>query len=203
MRLNLGCGPRGGASGWVNVDYALGARFAKNPIFRFLNGKLKLFDADWNPEIYLHNLTKRFPWADESADVVYSAHTLEHFSKEGGRKFLAECHRVLKKSGIIRIVVPDLQDVVIRYQSGEIKADDFVEKLDVLYGNTGNPLKDRWAPFLQFPHKCMYDQSRLLEIMDEVGFDVTIRGCRDSDISDIQMVELQGRKEVIVEGRKR
>lgn len=117
MKLNLGCGSQV-PDGWINVDYALGARFSKIPLFAAINRKLGLFNLDWNEEIYLHDLTTIFPWADSTIDVVYSSHTLEHFTREEGHNFLAECHRVLRENGIIRIVVPDLRHVVVEYLEG-------------------------------------------------------------------------------------
>lgn len=113
MKLNLGCGFQV-PDEWINVDYAFGARFVKIPFFRRLNRKLKLFDLDWNQRIYLHDLTRKFPWRDGTVDVVYSSHTLEHFTGEQGRLFLTECHRVPKRNGIIRIVVPDLKVWVLK-----------------------------------------------------------------------------------------
>jgi ubiquinone/menaquinone biosynthesis C-methylase UbiE len=204
MKLNLGCGSQY-TDGWINVDYSLGARITKIPFFRTLNRQLNLFDLDWNEKIYLHNLTQKFPWSDLSANVIYSSHTLEHFSKQDGRNFLAECHRVLCKNGIIRIVVPDLQHQVNEYISGRIDADDFVEELGVLCGNTSSALKHRLAPLFQFPHKCMYDRTRLLAILNEIGFETATRSTFDSDIEAIELVELAGRTEnaLIVEGRKR
>ena len=204
MKLNLGCGSQV-PDGWVNVDYALGARFMKIPFFRAFNRKVRLFNLDWNEKTYLHDLTKKFPWADSSIDIVYSSHILEHFSKEAGRKFLAEWHRVIRRNGIIRIVVPDLRHNVIEYTEGRIYADDFVEKLGVLYGNSNNALKKRLSPFFQFPHKCMYDNSRLIEILSEIGVEASTRVAFDSDIKEIRLVELESRTEnaVIVEGRKR
>jgi len=67
MKLNLGCGSQV-VDGWVNVDYALGARFMKIPFFRSLNRKVKIFNLDWNDKIFLHDLTRKFPWADSSID---------------------------------------------------------------------------------------------------------------------------------------
>lgn len=204
VRLNLGCGSQV-PDEWINVDYALGARFSKIPFFTLINKKLKLFDLQWNKKIYLHDLAKKLPWSDCSIDAVYSSHTLEHFSKKDGRKFLAECLRVLRKDGIIRIIVPDLRHNVLEYIEARIQADDFVEKLGVLYGNSNNMLKRGLASFFQFPHKCMYDRERLLEILDEIGFEAKSRAPFDSDIADIRLVEIEGRTEnsVIVEGRKR
>jgi SAM-dependent methyltransferase len=203
-KLNLGCGSTA-ADGWVNVDYALGARLAKLPLFRGVNKRLGLIKLDWDDKILVHDLTKPFPWPDSSIDAIYSSHTLEHFDKEDGRAFLEECHRVLRQSGILRIVVPDLRALVLDYTEGRLCADDFIVKLGVLPGGNSGSLKTRLAPLVQFPHKCMYDASRLVEILDEIGFELSRRGAFDSEIQDIGSVELEDRTRnaVIVEGRKR
>jgi len=203
IKLNLGCGSQV-PEGWINVDYALGARLAKVPFFRALNRKLRLFELDWSNRICLHDLSRRFPWENNTVDIIYCSHTLEHFTRDAGRKFIAECHRVLRRGGILRIVVPDLRDFVADYCEGRLRADEFVEKLDVLYGSNSSPLKDRLAPLIQFPHKCMYDTPTLMGILREVGFEVASRAAFDSDIGDIRLVELAERAEhaVVVEGRK-
>ena len=41
---------------------------------------------------------------DDAYDVVFSSHVLEHFEKADARAFLAECYRVLKPGGVLRIV---------------------------------------------------------------------------------------------------
>jgi Methyltransferase domain len=205
MKLHLGCGSQV-FDGWINVDYALGAWLARVPLFPQFNRKFKIFNLDWDSRIHLHNLTRRFPWQDESAEVVYSAHTLEHFSREHGRHFLTESHRVLKKGGIIRIIVPDLQYIARQYVDGQLPADQFLHALGVLYGSYGNNrLKNRLSYLLEFPHKCMYDTSTLQRILEEIGFQAASRGPFESDIHDIRQVELEGRTRhaVIVEGRKR
>ena len=203
MRLNLGCGSQV-PEGWINVDYGLGARFMKIPFFRAFNNKVRLFNFNWDKNIFLHDLTKDFPWPDSSADVVYSSHTLEHFSKRDGRKFLEECNRVLHDNGIIRIIVPNLNFIVNQYLKKEIAADDFVSELGVLYGEPTSMIKKLLVPYFGFPHKCMYDSERLIEILDEIGFKSTTRLPFDSDIDDIKDLELDYRAEnaVIVEGRK-
>ncbi len=204
MKLNLGCGSQV-VDGWINVDYAIGARFAKIPLFRELNRKLRFLDTDWSEKIYLHDVSRRLPFEDSSVDVIYTSHTLEHFSKEDGLRLLSECHRVLRNNGKIRIIVPDLRRFVDEYVEGRMQADDFVEKLGVLYGNSKNIVKKRLAPLIEFPHRCMYDNPRLLSILREIGFDAANRAPFDSDIDDIRRVELEARTQnaVIVEGAKR
>jgi predicted SAM-dependent methyltransferase len=201
LKLNLGCGQMV-VDGWVNVDYAVGARLARIPFLRAFNRKFRWFDRDWDHRIFIHNLVKPFPWANGSAACVYSSHTLEHFSREEGLAFLRECHRVLRPSGLIRIVVPDLAFWISEYTLGRLPADEFVEQIGVLYGQSSHPVKSRLLPFIQFPHKCLYDEAALLGALHQTGFVVTSRGPMESDIKDIQQLEIPERAEnaVIVEG---
>lgn len=204
-KLNLGCGHQV-PNGWINVDFALGARLAKLPLFRRLNRKLRLFNVDWDGGIVLADLTKPFPWPSDSIDVVYSSHTLEHLDRTQGRVFLTECCRVLKPNGIARILVPDLAGIVAQYVRGELAADRFVEALGVVGDDARDgPLKRRLAFLVRHPHRCMYDPPTLIRIMAEVGLDARARAAHDSDISDIEAIELLSRTpgSVIVEGRKR
>ncbi len=204
MKLNLGCGNQV-IQGWINVDYSLGAKFAKIPLFRIINKKLHLFDLDWDKRIFIHNLTKKFPWKNNTIDIIYSSHTLEHFTYEEGCFFLTECHRILKHNGIIRIVVPDLQVFVKEYIDGKLCADQFIAKLGVLSGNSKNPIKNFLSHFIQFPHKCMYDTQTLLNLLNYIGFDAVSKKEFNSAIEDIKQIENKKRTEkaVIVEGRKR
>ena len=203
MKLNLACGTKT-PDGWINVDYAMGARFSKIPVLRTLNKKLKFFNSVWDENIKIVNLAINFPWENNSIDVVYSSHTLEHFTKKEGLHFLTQCHRVLKPNGIIRVVVPDLKDIIARYTSGELRSDDLIERLGVLYWINPNQIKNKLAPFVQFPHKCMYDIETLITILTDIGFLVESRRLFDSDIEDVETVEMERpiNKQAIVEGRK-
>lgn len=203
MRLNLGCGMQV-VDGWLNVDYSLGARLTKIPLLGVLVKKLGIFNVNWDSRIYIHNLTRRFPWADGTVTEIYSSHTLEHLSCEQGRAFLAECFRVLSSNGRIRILVPDLRAIVDSYRNGDMKADEFLSRLGVLYSSYQSGLKNSIAPFVQFPHKCMYDESALCRIMKEAGFEPNARAAFESDIGGIETIEIESRTHnaVIVEATK-
>ena len=84
-KLNLGCGNRF-AQGWINIDF-----------------------HSESPEVLSVNLLGRLPFADNSFDVVYSSHVLEHFAPDTAQALLRECHRILKPNGILRTVLPDLE----------------------------------------------------------------------------------------------
>ncbi len=204
LKLNLGCGSKF-VDGWINVDYSLGARFSKIPFFRAFNRKIRLFRMDWDKRIKIHDLRRTFPFDTESVDVVYTSHTLEHFSKQDGEGFLRECHRVLKLGGIIRVVVPDLVAIVSNYTSGKTSADLFLDELCVVCDTSQmGPLKRFFADQIAFPHKCMYDTQTMLARLSEIGFQAESRAVFESEIDDIKVIESEERTKdtVIVEGKR-
>lgn len=201
LKLHLGCGHLAPA-GWVNVDASLGARLSRWAPLRWLVRALGLFRQRWDPDIVIHDLRRPFPWPDGSAAVIYSSHTLEHLSKEEGRRFLRECARVLAPDGVLRIVVPDLAAVLADYEKGEIAAVDVVDRLGVSYHHPADGwLKRRLAPLVRVPHRCMYDSDALVEALREVGLDARPHAPFLSRIRDLRDVEEPERTEgaVIVE----
>lgn len=89
--LNLGCGTRTHPE-WTNVDFTATA-----------------------PDVVAADLTKGVPFNDGAFEAVYHSHVLEHFSKQQAPEFLQECFRVLRPQGVIRIAVPDLEQIVRSY----------------------------------------------------------------------------------------
>lgn len=91
--LNLGCGMHYTTSPeWTNVDF-----------------------QKTGESVIAHNLLQGVPFENGSFDLVYHSHVLEHFSPAEGKKFMAECFRVLRPGGIIRVAVPDLERLAIDY----------------------------------------------------------------------------------------
>jgi SAM-dependent methyltransferase len=199
MKLNLGCGTVAPAS-WLNVDFAIGAKLNRSlarPIAR------RIFKTPWPQNVFIHDLTTRFPWADASADTVYTSHTLEHLSREAGEHFMAECRRVLKPGGTLRIVVPDLARIVGEYQSGKVDGRDFLAELGAHAPWAGRgKLRQIVALFSGSLHLCMYDEKALLDLTAKHGFACKRAEPFKSAISDISDIEREDRAmgELILEG---
>ncbi|MGC4099086.1 MAG: methyltransferase domain-containing protein [Nitrospira sp.] len=68
-----------------------------------------------SPDVAHIDLRRSLPFEDESVDVCYASHVLEHLTRNDARALLAECFRVTKHEGIIRLVVPDLASVAREY----------------------------------------------------------------------------------------
>ncbi|BAQ65666.1 CmcI family methyltransferase [Geminocystis sp. NIES-3709] len=96
--LNLGCGSCFHPD-WTNIDF-----------YRTGEG------------VIAHNLLKGIPFPDNSFEVVYHSHLLEHLPKNEAQPFLQECYRVLQSKGIIRVVIPNLEQIVRLYLTSLEKA---------------------------------------------------------------------------------
>lgn len=61
------------------------------------------------------DIRRRLPFADQSVDAVYHSHVLEHLSHDHACSLTGECLRVLKRGGVLRAVVPDLEVIARLY----------------------------------------------------------------------------------------
>ena len=101
--------------GWVNLDgnfdkgdgvFDNGAVFRHDAVFVDDTGRFNMK--------HLVSPTSRLPFANESVQLVYSEHMLEHMLPFGGGgiNFLKEAWRVLAPGGALRLVTPDLDKYV-------------------------------------------------------------------------------------------
>lgn len=88
MKLNLGCGPDV-KQGYINVDF-----------------------RQTHPAVMKVDLSQ-FPWPfdNDSADEILMLDFLEHFPYATTMTILAECRRILKPQGTVKIQVPDFDHV--------------------------------------------------------------------------------------------
>src|SRR5262245_16197953 len=119
--LNLGCGTRtAGHPDVLNVDWSLNIRLKKSRLLRLLVSPLldqrrRSRLEQMRGRLLAHDLSRGIPFADDSVDIVYHSHVLEHLDRPIARAFLLEARRVLKPGGMIRIVVPDFESACRAY----------------------------------------------------------------------------------------
>lgn len=188
MKLHLGCGTVI-VDGWVNVDYALGARIRKLPVVGPIVAWSGMFSTAWSPQIVVHDLRRPFPWDDGSVDIIYTSNAIEHLKKDDGENCLRECSRVLRPGGILRVVVPDLKGYVREYMSGRLPARDLLSELNVLEARKLSRVREIVALYSGGSHCCMYDETSLLDILRDCGLTPRVCRLRDSAIPDIARFE--------------
>jgi predicted SAM-dependent methyltransferase len=65
---------------------------------------------------HIHGVEELPMFNDESVDLLYASHLLEHVEREKLDKTLEEWHRVLKYGGILRFGVPDFDSLIEVYR---------------------------------------------------------------------------------------
>lgn len=83
----------------------------------YLKNWLNLDFSPHSVDVKQANLLKILPINENYADVVYSSHFIEHIPREFISGFLAECFRITKPGGRIRLVLPDWEELCATYLS--------------------------------------------------------------------------------------
>lgn len=94
---------------------------------------------------------------DNSVDLIYSCHLLEHFRRYQIPVVFREWYRVLKRGGILRLAVPDFENIVEVY----LKTRDIKLIMGLLFGRQDYP---------ENTHFIAFDYSYLTEVLAETGF---------------------------------
>lgn len=108
----FGCGlcapPR-----WLNFDASPAMRLQKLPVIGNLvpSGPFGRYPAN----VKYGDIVQGLPIPDESIELLYCSHVLEHISLEELRLALGNCYRHLQPGGIFRLVVPDLEIMAKTY----------------------------------------------------------------------------------------
>ena len=110
----MGCG-RVHFPGWIHLDS---------------DGSLPHVDAVWYAQDGL-------PLADRTVQYIYNEHFLEHLTIEQAIFFLAECRRVIQPSGVVRIAMPDLTEIVRQYSEQDWSNQPWIQKYGYRFIKTG------------------------------------------------------------------
>lgn len=152
LRLHIGCGGQL-LEGWINVDV--------------------------HPAPLALNVLWGLPFGSGSVDYIFVSHLLEHlFYPRDVKPFLAELRRVLAPGGVVRIVVPDIEQCIEAYQQRDPLF--FASRREFWSWWPENPtrLEDFLAyagagpepAYLFEAHKYGYDYETLARVLTEAGF---------------------------------
>jgi len=106
---------------------------------------------------YIASADKLDMFDDNSVDLIYNSHVLEHFGRNKIEDVLKEWYRVLKVGGILRIAVPDFEKLVEVY----LKTKDMKQILGLLVGRQDYP---------ENTHYVVFDFTSLSEVLAKVEF---------------------------------
>ncbi len=169
-RLHLGCGTNH-VEGWLNVDK---------------------FSA--HADAYV-NAYGRFPFPDDSFELVYSEHMIEHIRLNKVRHVLSEVYRVTRPGGLFRVTTPDLELLATKYLEGDR---EFFRSVFDRYEKERErgrarvwPLRTPGGAFMVsavrefYNHRWLFDFEGLRECLLELGFSrVEKRGFGESLVEE-------------------
>lgn len=147
LKLHIGCG-RQYKEGWINID--------NNSLDNITKLDLK------------YDILKGIPFPNDSVDFIYNEHFFEHITVEEGQNFIKDCMRVLKKGGVLRIAMPDLDECVKAYCNPNGLEDDkeFLTKYGLGFIKTR---AERLNVDFRYGHKWLYDWEELERRLKEAG----------------------------------
>lgn len=145
IKLEIGAGPVKGKNGWTTLD---------------LSDEADLF---WN-------LHRPLPFPDDSVEIIYCSHVLEHFHYPQLMALLKDCRRVLKPRGIFSACVPDASIYVRGYLNHESfdRGKFFVHKPAVISEARMDIVN--YIAYMDGQHRYMFDPENLVRILSEAGF---------------------------------
>ena len=152
LKLHIGCG-KGHLPGWINIDV--------------------------HPAPLALNVLAGLPFAAGAATHVFVSHLLEHlYYPRDVQPFLAELRRVLAPGGVVRIVVPDVEQCIAAYATRDRAF--FASRRETWPWWPENPtrLEDFLAyagagpepAYLFEAHKYGYDYDTLEKVLAAAGF---------------------------------
>jgi len=157
IQLHIGSGPYN-LDGWINLD---------------------IFPAQLST-----NVLWGLPFTNGQCRFVFLSHLLEHlFYPTDASALLEEIYRILQPGGVVRIVVPDIEQCLRAYQEG---SNEFFEKR-VEHWGAGDGNATRLEHFLSYAgagpdpawlfeaHKFGYDFETLERALQRAGFKTIIR----------------------------
>lgn len=149
MKLHVGCGAKY-LEGWTNLDIVN-------------DNKIDIMD----------DASLLLSIEDESCDIIYASHILEHFGRHEWRDVLSVWQSKLKKGGVLRLAVPNFEKVVEYYS----KTKDINAIMGLTIGGQRNAFDF---------HKIIFDEQSLSDALLEVGFsDIRYWDWQDTDHAEV------------------
>jgi len=175
LKLNIGCG-KVRFPGWVNIDIEPGADLVLD-------------------------VRKGLPFDDDSVDLIYNEHLLEHLTFEEGGEVVMQFRRCLKEGGVLRMAMPDLDYIIEKYNT-DWKNQDWLSWPGYEFIRTRGRMVNvvfRWS----WGHKYLYNEEDLRAQLTGAGFQRIVR-CEWNKSSHSELAGLETRKDskLIIEATK-
>jgi SAM-dependent methyltransferase len=172
--------------GWLNTDVTPHMAIARVPgLAGALRRAGRLSDERWAAyrdgtfrRLHYLDLTQSLPFADGAFEAAFGSHVLEHLTPGEAAGVLRELHRVLRPGGIVRIAVPDLDQVIAGYDPAA--PDEFL--FGMWQGRDRSTSRHR--------HWWLYNERSLGDLLASTGFtDIRRETYRSGRCPDVERID--------------
>ncbi|MEA2291770.1 MAG: hypothetical protein QOF17_790 [Solirubrobacteraceae bacterium] len=172
--------------GWLNTDVTPHMAIARVPgLPRLLRRAGRLSDERWASyragtfrRLHYLDLTQPLPYPDGAFEAALGSHVLEHLTPAEAETLLGELRRVVRPGGILRIAVPDLDDVIAAYDPAD--PDGFLDGL----------LQGRQRSTSRHRHWWQYNERSLRELLERTGWTaIERRGHAEGRCPDVERID--------------
>ncbi|CAI7976899.1 Methyltransf_11 domain-containing protein [Frankia sp. Hr75.2] len=208
VRLNLGSGPKT-VPGWTSIDRSPTILLERLGGARKLLFRAGIIESShlntWPREVVRRDIRRPLPYEPAEVDAIYSSHALEHLYLTEAEAVLAECFRVLRSGGTIRLALPDAQAFAEQLLSAPFSGANGRIFNERLHSHPDSP-----PGFLQWlrrragssMHRWQPTESLLRELLTSAGFiDVQRRQFQTGEFPDLTLIEHR-KDSLIVEATK-
>jgi len=173
-KLHVGCG-KNKFSGWINADVVP-------------SSELIVF------------LQKKLPFRKEALSRIYTEHVLEHASYEVGLYFMKEAYRVLEIGGVVRLAMPDLDDLIEAYVN-DWRRLDWVNWPESAFIKTKGQMIN--ISFRWWGHRYLYNREDVVRLLEESGFkEYYFSDWGESRFDDLSNLETRKDSKLIIDAIK-
>lgn len=160
-RVHLGSGTNH-LPGWINVDIERGL----------------------HPDVRA-DLRAGFPAPEGSVALIHSEHVFEHLELQDGIQLFADCRRILRPDGVIRVAMPDLDRLIDAYH-GDWQAQPWLQ--DPYYASIDTPTHMLNYALRAWGHRYVYSYAELEYRLRKAGF----RAIRRCEFGHSELAALRG-----------
>jgi predicted SAM-dependent methyltransferase len=112
-----------------------------------------------------HDIRFRFPFENEVYNGIITEHTIEHLTPLDAINLFKEFYRIIRPSGVVRIIVPDLEKYIKFYLQDSIK-----EEITNEFETFDNGCEAIWNLTQNWEHVSCWDYKMLEKCLIDVGF---------------------------------
>lgn len=113
------------------------------------------------------DVAKPLPYQSNAVDLIVAHHLIEHLKRGDGRSFLAECLRILRPRGVIRLSAPDPRLLFSLFDKRELI--DTFKPVSIEVEKAEDEADALWR-ILYAGHETLYDAEGLAAAMRQTGF---------------------------------